>query len=240
MKRNYIYHAIILRTKASGESNREAWALTAEEGIVQMTAYGGPKSKLRAYVAPFNQGLLYCYYDPVRQRHKVSDFDVKTWRPGLRELYERSTTACSVAQVILNSFGAGGSWDAAFALASSFLDAIETAACDTCPRLLALFLWRWLELLGLMPQLRICALCGKAIPPDSLLAYAGEGNALCMPCAQKATPQHRKAFVPLSADARRWLKVAWVSGPASLSRLDIDSVSLNQATVLAQHIIAMQ
>ena len=93
MSRNFSYSVLTLRVRPSGESNREAWFLSAEEGIFKATVFGGPKSRLRSQVAPFHQGRLWIYHDPVKDSRKVTDFDVSSWRPGLRELYERVMAA---------------------------------------------------------------------------------------------------------------------------------------------------
>ncbi|MDR1286997.1 MAG: recombination protein O N-terminal domain-containing protein, partial [Treponema sp.] len=110
MARSFIYSALVLRVRSSGESNREAFFLTAEEGLVRATVFGGPKSKLRAHVAPFHRGTLWVYHDPVRDSRKVSDFDVQLWRPGIRESYERTMAASSLAETILAAYGGGGGW----------------------------------------------------------------------------------------------------------------------------------
>ncbi|MDR2104051.1 MAG: recombination protein O N-terminal domain-containing protein, partial [Treponema sp.] len=81
MNRSFTYSALVLRVRSSGESNREAFFLTAEEGLIRATVFGGPKSKLRSHVAPFHRGTLWVYHDPIRDSRKVTDFDVQSWRP---------------------------------------------------------------------------------------------------------------------------------------------------------------
>lgn len=152
MPRNFSYSAIVLRVKASGESNRDAWFLTAEEGIIRATHFGGPKSRLRSQIAPFHQGRLLIYHDPVRDSRKVSDFEVQSWRPGIRELYERLMAADAVAETILASYGSGGSWPEAAELTGAALDSLETADAAACSRTFALFLCRWVKILGLTPD----------------------------------------------------------------------------------------
>ena len=46
--------ATILALKQSGENNRSVTLLTPQDGIVYATLYGGPKSKFRSLVSPFN------------------------------------------------------------------------------------------------------------------------------------------------------------------------------------------
>ncbi|MDR2020628.1 MAG: recombination protein O N-terminal domain-containing protein [Treponema sp.] len=195
MSRSFTYTALILRVRPSGESNREAWFLTAEEGILRATIFGGPKSRLRAHAAPYHQGQIWIYHDPVRDSRKLVDFDVRLWRPGLRELYERTMSAGAVAETILAGYGGGGNWEAALAMAEKTLDALETADGESCVRILIHFLWNWAELLGQRPELNRCASCGnspgggeeyKACEEggDALLWYSPqEGTLFCSSCA---------------------------------------------------------
>jgi len=155
MQRNHAYSALTLRVKPSGESNREAWFLTAEEGVIRATVFGGPKSRLRSQVAPFHGGTLWIYHDPVRDTNKVSDFDVKSWRPGIRELWERAMTAGAVAETVLASQGGGGNWEEAVKLAESVLDALEASDPPSCSRIGLYFLWHWAQILGVRPELNV-------------------------------------------------------------------------------------
>jgi DNA repair protein RecO (recombination protein O) len=151
--RLFTYTALILRVRPSGEANREAWILTAEEGLVRATVFGGPKSKLRAYVAPYHRGKLWIYRDPVRDSRKITDFDVQSWNPGIRESYERSSVAAAVAETVLAGYGGGGAWEETFDLVDASLEALESADTRTCERTFVYFLWKWAGILGIRPGL---------------------------------------------------------------------------------------
>ncbi|GHV74903.1 hypothetical protein AGMMS49940_22050 [Spirochaetia bacterium] len=153
MARLFTYSALILRVRPSGESNREAWMLTPEEGILRATVFGGPKSKLRAHVEPYHGGKLWIYRDPVRDSRKISDFDVQSWKPGIRESYERSTAAAAIAETILAAYGGGGPWEHAFTLADASLEALGLADEPCSVRIFIHFLWQWTEILGIRPDL---------------------------------------------------------------------------------------
>ncbi|GHT89959.1 hypothetical protein FACS1894137_19330 [Spirochaetia bacterium] len=153
MPRLFTYSALILRVRPSGESNREAWILTAEEGILRATVFGGPKSKLRAYVEPYHGGTLWIYRDPERDSRKITDFDVQSWNPGIRERYERSAAAAAIAETILAAYGGGGPWQHAFTLADASFGALETADEPCCARIFIHFLWHWADILGIRPDL---------------------------------------------------------------------------------------
>ncbi|MDR2098254.1 MAG: recombination protein O N-terminal domain-containing protein [Spirochaetaceae bacterium] len=140
--------ALALRVRSSGESNREAFFLTAGMGITRAYVYGGPKSRLRSYVSPFHSGGLYLYHDPVRDSFKVTDFDVRRWRPGIRESYERTMAAAAIAETVLAGFGGGCNWTEALEQTNASLDALENAADSQVSRVFVHFLWNWAELAG--------------------------------------------------------------------------------------------
>jgi DNA repair protein RecO (recombination protein O) len=135
--------------RPSGESNREAVFLTANAGISRAFVYGGAKSKLRSYVSPFHSGGLYLYHDPVRDSYKVTDFDVRNWRPGIRENYDRSMAAAAIAETVIAGFGGGCNWNEALEQANASLDAMELADAANISRVLVHFLWNWAELTGI-------------------------------------------------------------------------------------------
>jgi DNA repair protein RecO (recombination protein O) len=230
MPRTFILQALILKTINSGESNRDAWFLTAEEGILRATVFGGPKSRLRSHVAPFHRGTLWIYHDPVRDSRKVTDFDVQSWRPGLRELYERAMAANAVADTILAAHGGGGNWEGALGLADLILEALEKADGEGCVRIFVQFLWNWAAFLGLRPELA-CA-CGA--PADGLLWFdRREGIFVCPSCAGQEDVAgggaERPGFLPLNPGGRRWLRGVENLDPARLGPYIPDPVSLRQA-----------
>ncbi|MDR0539839.1 MAG: recombination protein O N-terminal domain-containing protein [Spirochaetaceae bacterium] len=152
MNRHQTCPALVLALRPFGESNREAFFLTPSDGVIRAAVYGGPKSKLRAYVAPFQTGTLYLYHDTVRETNKVSDFDVSAWRPGIRELLERLETAAFIADALLAGAGGGSECESAFILANAGFDALQTASALLCEKIRVHFLWNWLEILGLRPS----------------------------------------------------------------------------------------
>jgi DNA repair protein RecO (recombination protein O) len=236
MSRTAVYSALILRSRPSGESNRELWLLCAGAGLVRATVFGGPKSKLRAHAAPFHSGQAWIYHDPVRDSRKLSDFDVGSWRPGLRERYERAMAADAAAETILASHGGGGHWEEALALAESALDALESADGELCERLLAHFLWRWSGILGIQPDMECCAGCGKAALRDEPLWYsAREGGILCANCSGA---EDSAALLRINPGCRRWLAVAGALEPALTSRYTMDAKSFRELKALTTTVLA--
>jgi DNA repair protein RecO (recombination protein O) len=238
MLRTFTYSALVLRIRPTGESNREAFFLTAEAGILAATLYGGPKSRLRSHVAPFHRGTLWLYHDPVRDSWKVSDFDVHAWRPGIREDFRRSMTAFALAETVMAAHGGGGNWTEALTLTDRALDALEGADEETCRRIGVQFLWNWAEVLGIRPLLDRCASCACEAGPDEVLYYApGDGGLHCAACGGAEGGGPPGKLRPLGPGARRWLKAVEALDPAHLSRYTLDGESLRQAKALVTAIL---
>jgi DNA repair protein RecO (recombination protein O) len=245
MTRNLTYSALVLRVRPSGDANREAWFLTAEEGIIRATVFGGPKSRLRAHVAPFHRGKLWIYHDPVKDNRKVTDFDVLAWRPGLRERYGRSAAAAAVAETILASHGGGGNWPEALSLADAALEALDGAEERFCGEVTLRFLWDWAELLGIRPELNRCASCACEAPGDGVLWYLRrEGVLLCSSCLAAAGGDASAEFdaagtaFPVGPGARRWLSGGAALRTASPGRYTMDGPSGREAAALVTELLS--
>jgi len=242
MSRDSVYTALILGNRslkfasASQEFNREVSLLTAEAGILRVTVFGGPKSKLRSYASPFHSGQAWIYHEPVRDSRKLSDFDVKEWRPGLRELYERIMAAEAVAETVLASHGGGGHWEKALFLAETALNALTSADSVMCNRILLHFMWQWAEFLGLKPEFHSCSHCAKEIPSDKMLWYLpGEGGLVCNACRNM---EKQNRILEVGPGCRHWLETVLPLSPSLLSRYTLDKKSFDEAKILAAAILA--
>jgi len=230
VRRNLAYNALILRSRPSGDSNRDVWLLCGEAGLLRATVFGGPKSKLRSYASPFHSGRALVYHDPVKNTFKLTDFEVEVWRPGLREIYERAVSAGAVAETVLASHGGGGNWDRALAVSGSALDALGTAGGEACAGIVLWFLWQWTDFLGLRPDLDTCSVCGKAGPGGYSVR---EGGMVCASCSRDAA-----GFINAGPGCRRWLETACGVNPELLYRYTLDRRSFGEAKSLATAILA--
>jgi len=232
MPRTASYRALILRNRLCGEHS-DVWLLSAEEGIIRATVFGGPKSRLRAYVSPFHSGQIWIYHNPINDSRKITDFDVQSWRPGLRELYERAITADAAAQAILATHGGGGNWAQAMKLAEEVLDVLECSNEELCARILVFFFWKWTAFLGIRPQLDRCSVCGKTAE-GQLWYSAREGEMFCGNCADG----HDTGLLPLSPGCLRWLAAVEQLPPSKLGSFTMDNKSMAQTKEFTLSIMA--
>jgi len=238
VSRNLSYHALILRSRSSGESNRDVWLLCQEAGLLRVTVFGGPKSRLRSYASPFHSGQAWVYHEPVKNTFKLSDFDASSWRPGLREMYERAMAADAVAETILESHGGGGNWGRALSLAETSLDALAEADEETCARIVLWFLWQWTDFLGLRPEFDTCVLCGKPAPRGYSIR---EGGMVCDSCSAGSAGLATGGacgLVEAGPGCRHWLETTRQIHPAQIVRHTLDKKSFSEARVLATAILA--
>ncbi|QTQ11679.1 DNA repair protein RecO [Treponema parvum] len=161
MLRNLITDAVVLFVSPSGENNRSVCVFSRELGIVYAILYGGPKSKLRGLVSPFNRGKMYLYRDTVKNSVKITDFDVTNFHQTFRESLFKSWAASLASEIVIKT-KCGGSAGECWKIFNGFLDGIELSDEDSGRLGLVRFLWRYLELLGIRPDTSFCASCGKA------------------------------------------------------------------------------
>ena len=242
MNRTAVFSALVLRSRPSGESNCEVTLLTAEEGIIKTTVFGGAKSKLRAYSAPYNSGQVWIYRDKSKDYGKLSDFDVSDWRPGLREKYDRTMAAAAAAETILSSHGGGGEWGAALKIATNTLDALEDANEEFCGRVLVHFLWKWAGFLGIQPHIEICSVCGKN-SDNVFLFNVHEGTALCANCEtinneQISTNKEQRGLLKLNQGCRRWLSLTSGMEASEMHRYSMDNKTFNEVKSLVTAVLS--
>lgn len=158
--RNVQKETVILSVRPLGESNRTVTFLTEDDGICTSVLYGGPKSKLRARVSPWNYGRIYLYNDDAKHTSKVTDFDVQKYRISFRESLFKMWAANLAVEIVLRSKCAGSPKEC-FYLLNGFLDGLDLSNEKQGETGLIRFLWRYLALLGIQPANYTCLCCGE-------------------------------------------------------------------------------
>lgn len=190
MNRNVSKSALVISVRATAQDNRSVCVLT-KDGIEFSTLFGGPKSRLSGAVSPWNSGTMYFYSNAEKAMSKITDFDVKKYHPTFRENLFKSFAAALAGEIAVKSKCAGNG-KAAFFLLNGFLDGMDL--CDEAAARLGLlrFLWRYLDLLGVRPETKCCAICSKefGVSPEkntagnsfeNVIQYEAQGNVVFSP-----------------------------------------------------------
>ncbi|HKL86549.1 MAG TPA: DNA repair protein RecO [Treponemataceae bacterium] len=214
--RSWTAKALVLSLSEFGEGHRNAWLLTEEKGIVQAAVFGGSKSKLKGLVSPWHTGTMWIYSDPVKNNHKITDFDVLFWRQGIRENLVRSLCASVCTELVTRSHGV-----ADWVLVNAFLDGISVSGEEECRRALLRFLWRILLSAGINPDIEECTQCGRpvhgTIGINAVLYYSPHNDAcICHSCVRYTEMQF-----PLSFESREYLSAIATERPATVRAINV-------------------
>lgn len=213
--RNLVYEALALRARESPGGSRILTLMTAEAGLVDVFVFGGPKSKLRSLASPYASGRAFAYLDPVKDFQKLSDFEVRDSFPALRDELGRLWAAGCVAELLIKTSGGGGDYPQALELALGCLGALDTEPADSSTISLLLFIWLFVELLGIGPDPGACSSCGRELRPSlgGGYSFALEGF-LCPSCAARS-----ERVLELSTGVLRWLARSLELGFAAARKL---------------------
>lgn len=223
-ERNKSTQAIILSLKEQEENNWNVCALTQDEGIVYLTLYGGPKSKLRSLVQPFNAGTLYYYDDESRKRKKITDLDVSNFHPSFRESLFKMMASSLAAELIMKTHCAGDS-KTSFILLRSLEEGMNLSSEDNARLGLLRFLWRYSGLLGVQPDPKYCCTCGEELcgGKDAGTFMEIHNGFLCKECAS-SYDKNNKWYV-LSKDSLSYLAALNEKTPVEVRRIVLSAES---------------
>lgn len=163
MSRSFYTPAVVLNVRQFGEDNREAVMLSPDKGIINAVVYGGGKSKLKSLVSPFHSGTVWLYHDPVRNSTKVTDFDVQSFQSEIRENLTRTLAASLVAELVMLTAAGGTEPAEIFTIVTGFLEGICKTDDDGTKYGLLRFLWRYIDKMGMHPDIYACSRCDTPI-----------------------------------------------------------------------------
>ncbi len=162
MNRSSQHPALILRVTPSGESHGSVDLITPDAGLMQARAYGlrSSRSTLRGKVVPFARGTVWLYRDHRRESVKITDFAVEQYGTALSENLTRFGHASLWAEVVWRTFASGSDEPRVYELLIQGLAELETLPVkenNQIPVLSMILLWRYIEMLGVQPDIDFCA-----------------------------------------------------------------------------------
>ncbi len=219
MNRNSQHPAIILRISPMGEIHAGVDVLTRDAGLLRATAYGlrSRRGSLRGKVVPFSRGILYLYTDPRRESPKVTDYDVDRYAQAIAQDLTAFYHGNLWAEVIWRSRASGEEGPVVFDLLAEALDLMEqrvaTGTRQDVQLLSSVFLWRYLGLLGLRPELGACASSDRFMAAEEPRFYSRRDGTVV---------------------AHEWAEPGMIPVPSGTARLlqTTDRLALPDATVL--------
>lgn len=223
MTRSFQCQAIVLSIKECGENNSNVTLLTPEQGILYATLYGGPKSRLRSLVSLWNCGNIWFYENPEKSQTKITDFEVKSFHNSFGENLFKMYAASLASELAIKT-RCGGSNGECFTIVKGFFDGMELCNEEQSRLGLLRFLWRFLELLGLMPDVHCCCHCGKEFTnisfADEMISHYNniENSFICPEC----TAENHKSDFPVSIKGVRYLAAITFLKPSESRKIQID------------------
>lgn len=233
MNRSSSTQALVLNLKPLGENNSSVTLLTADQGIVYATLYGGPKSKMRSLVSQWNSGNIWLYENQEKNQIKISDFEVVNYHSSFSQNLFKMYAASLAAELAIKT-RCGGSNQQCFTLVKGFLDGMELSNEEQSRVGLLRFLWRFLELLGLQPQAHCCSSCGKSFletrfAPNDISYYNSIDNSfVCSDCISGFGNESSNLTINIKTSAVQYLAAVSVLSPSEARKLQIDKEAFDQ------------
>ena len=230
MSRNSSLQALVLSVRQFGEDNRIVKFLSKEKGIFDAVLYGGPKSKLRAYVSPYHFGKLWIYTDETKHSIKITDFEVIKYHPEIRENLFKTWCASFCAELLIKT-DATGEYEKIWTLANGFLDGISVSSEDECRIAFLRFVWRYIGIMGLQCDIESCIHCGETLNPkihEQKFYYSiVENGFICNNCFSQ---QNNNDEFELSSEA-----IIFLQAVTLLSPKEARSIPLHYSTTQQLH-----
>ena len=245
MERNFFTDTLVLSSRIFGENNRILTVLTPDKGIFDAILYGGRKSRLKSLASPFHTGTMWFYNDESKHSVKITDFDVKKFRPTLHENLYKSMAASFCSELLIKTRGGNedSQYSVLWVLTNGFLDGLELTDEKGCELGLLRFIWRFLAIQGEQPDVESCCVCDSPFEADcasgnyngnsnenmlSYVSYYDESKQgfLCRDCS--AGIQAASYRFPLSGEACNYLRAVNNLTPKEVRQILLHTESVHQ------------
>lgn len=181
MNRSYSTPAIILKNYRIADIHKGVVMLSRDDGLVHAIAHGAysHRGKLRGTTNFLCAGTAYLYANPIRSTIKLTDMDVSSYFSGIREDINRFYTASLWAESIVKTQALGGESDRLHALLIDALTELDTRPGSAAELLNIHFIWRFLLIGGMQPDLVHCAATGEFLAEGEPIYYSPGDNGFC-------------------------------------------------------------
>lgn len=226
-ERNKITEAIVLTIRDQAENNRLVRFLSPDYGLFYAVLYGGAKSKMRSLVQQFNVGTLYFYDDTRHNSRKISDFDVTLCPETFYQNLYKVWAANMVIELLCKTQCAGDD-KTSFTLLKAFIAGLNATEQQEAKRGTLRFLWRYLALLGVQPDVTECTACGTPFEQKNEHAtyLPFISGFVCQDCMQDISSAHLSDAFVLHKDG-----LSYLNAINTLPPKDVRARSLPETTL---------
>ena len=197
MERSVQTQAIVVKTAKVGEMHKLLTLLSPDLGLVSVMLYGGRKGKKTALAPLFSLGTFQLYYNPVRKEYSLEEA-VSSFLPEAIMQDLQSTYAASLFCEIVTKTSSDEPKPVFENLKSALL-ALEKAP-QNAKCVIISFLWKFLQISGLAPDLEYCPVCERKFEENETLLFAMQlTSPVCKDCGDSD-------YLVLPPGARRYLR----------------------------------
>ena len=177
----YPVRALVLRKTKLGETDTILTLLAADGRQLRAVAKGlrRPGGRFGARLEPYAVCDLLLHTG--RSLEVVAEAQTVASHAALREDFERSAAAGVIVDLLDKISVEGQSEPRLFALSTTTLDVMETAAVDVLPVLVVAFLIKAMAMHGYRPELESCVSCAREVGESCEFSVAS-GGVLCSEC----------------------------------------------------------
>lgn len=185
MERYTRQEGIIFRNFRIGEYHKGVRVFTGENGIMDLTAYGGykGKSKLGPMVAPVTSGTFTLYQKPGIKTIKIEEFSPDNVFMELKSNLTKYYAVLLWFEIILKSHGGGDSSQEIYNLLLESMKLLESCPDSREPYITNQFMLRILMFLGYPLETDFCQICNEKTDKRSYLYFQKSHSViLCSKC----------------------------------------------------------
>ena len=217
----YPVRALVLRKTKLGETDTILTLLADDGRQLRAVAKGlrKPGGRFGARLEPYAVCDLLLHTG--RSLEVVTEAQTVASHSLLREDFERSSAAGVVADLLDKISVEGQSEPRLFALSTTVLDVMETAAIDSLPVLVIAFLVKAMAMHGYRPHLESCVCCAGDVKQSAEFSVAS-GGVLCPDCGSLDA-----GSVQFGPEGRAWLETLM---SARLS--DVEGLGMPHAAIV--------
>ena len=219
--------AIILNSKKYRETSKILTLYTKEFGRLNMIAKGSraKNNKFGGSLETLSHVSIVFYHYPQKDYHYITQSNINNYYKNIHGDITKTMTAMSISEIVYNTMHPCDPNHSIFNLLVDTFDALEAEKNDFL-KYLVYFQIHYAHLLGYMPDISSCTLCGISVESnrmyDSVYFNINNGSLLCEECS-------KKIIVPLKKTSCGTGKI--INKFYSVNAIKLNSISVSSSLI---------